>query len=177
MKRAFFSMIVLLNIMCGVNAQDLNLLEKKNNLPAVELKDINGNTVKTDTLFNDGKPFIISFWATWCKPCLRELSTIHDVYQEWVEDTGVTLYAVSIDDSRSSAGVAPLVKGKNWDYKVLLDINGEFKRAMNVGNIPHTFIIDGKGNIAWQHTTFSQGSENEIIDVVEKLLKNETVSE
>jgi thiol-disulfide isomerase/thioredoxin len=177
MKRKIVLMALLLGLNFGLFAQTADFTEKKNNLPSVEIKDVNGNIVNTSTFSNDGKPFIISFWATWCKPCLRELSTIHDVYDEWVEETGVKLIAVSIDDSRSSASVLPLVNGKNWEYEVYLDTNSDFKRAMNVNNIPHTFIIDGKGNIVWQHTTFSQGSENEMIGVIEKLLNNEDISE
>ena len=66
-------------------------------IPAVVLKDINGKTVKTDTLSNNGKPMIIDFFATWCKPCNRELSAIAEVYEEWQEETGVKLVAISID--------------------------------------------------------------------------------
>jgi cytochrome c biogenesis protein CcmG, thiol:disulfide interchange protein DsbE len=144
-------------------------------LPSVDIKDLKGNPFNTSKITNDGKPIIISFWATWCKPCVKELTTIAEVYSDWQEETGVKIYAVSIDDARSSAQVQPVVNGKNWDYTVLLDPNGEFKRAMNVGPIPHTFLLNGKGEIVWQHTSFSEGSELELINLVKKVLLGEEI--
>jgi len=138
-------------------------------MPAVNVVDMNGKKINTADLNNNGKPYIISFWATWCKPCVKELTTISEVYQEWQEETGVKMVAVSIDDSRSSAQVKTLVNGKNWEYEVLLDANSDFKRAMNVNAVPHTFIVNGKGEIVWQHTSFSEGSELELISLIRKL--------
>jgi thiol-disulfide isomerase/thioredoxin len=153
----------------------LTAQETLNKLPSVDLKTLDGKTVNSSHLSNDGNPIILSFWALWCKPCMRELSTIAEVYDEWVEETGVKLIAVSIDDSRSSSRVGPTVNGKGWEYEVLLDANSEFKRAMNVNAIPHTFLIDGKGEIVWQHTSFAEGSELELIALVRKLKKGEDI--
>ncbi|MCF8295459.1 MAG: TlpA family protein disulfide reductase, partial [Bacteroidales bacterium] len=100
-------------------------------LPAAEVKTLDGKSLNTSTISNDGKPIVISFWATWCKPCVLELSTIHDLYPDWVEETGVKLYAISIDNARSMKQVAPFVNGKGWEYEVLIDPNGDFKRVMN----------------------------------------------
>ncbi|MBK7215074.1 MAG: TlpA family protein disulfide reductase [Bacteroidales bacterium] len=146
-------------------------------LPSVNVVDMNGKKINTSQLTNNGKPFIISFWATWCKPCVKELTTISEVYQDWQEETGVKLIAVSIDDSRSSAQVKTLVNGKNWEYEVLLDANADFKRAMNVNAVPHTFIVNGKGEIVWQHTSFSEGSELELIALIRKLNAGEPISQ
>lgn len=140
-------------------------------LPSVTLKDINGKTVDTATLRNDGKPFIISFFATWCKPCNRELNAIHEVYPDWQDETGVKVIAVSIDQAQNVAKVKPLVDGYGWEYDVLLDPNGDFKRAMGVNMIPAVFVIDGDGKIAETRSGYTDGSEGHLIAKVRELLK------
>ena len=139
-------------------------------LPDVPLKDLKGNAVRSGTFANDGKPIVISFWATWCKPCIKELMTIHEHYADWQTETGVKLIAISIDDSRNVNKVAPFVNGKGWDYEVYLDENSDFKRAMNVTNVPHTFLLDGKRNIVWQHTSYNPGDEDQLLEQIKKLV-------
>jgi len=142
-------------------------------LPQVELKDLQGKSINTSKLNNEGKPFIISFFATWCKPCLRELKAINEVYEDWQEETGVKLVAVSIDEGQNTDRVKPLMDALGLEYEVLLDPNGDFKRAMNVNMIPHVFVIDGKGNVAYAHTGYTEGGEQELIAKVRELLKSE----
>ena len=137
-------------------------------LPAVQLKDINGKPVNTAKISNNGKPIIISFWATWCKPCIRELKAIHELYPEWQDETGVHIIIVSIDDAQNAQKVKPLVDGLGWEYEVLLDPNGDFKRAMNVQAVPHVFVIDGKGNIIHNHSGYTDGSEQELYELIKK---------
>ena len=132
-------------------------------LPDLELKDVDGNTVHTESLTAAGKPIIISFFATWCKPCMRELQAISEVYADWQQETGVEMYIVSIDQGQDIKKVKPLVDGYGWEYHVLLDPNGEFKRAMNVQNIPHLFVIDKHGKTVYNHTGYTDGSEVEIL--------------
>lgn len=140
-------------------------------LPAVTLKDINGKTVQTDKLSNNGKPFIISFFATWCKPCNRELSAISEVYADWQEETGVKLIAVSIDQAQNINKVKPLVDSNGWEYDVLLDPNSDFKRALGIQMIPYVLIVDGQGNIVYKHNGYTDGAENDLIEKVRELIK------
>jgi len=146
-------------------------------LPDVVVKTMTGESFNTADIENDGNPIIVSFWALWCHPCIKELTTIADVYDDWQEETGVKLYAISIDDARSTAKVGPLVNGKGWDYEVLLDPNGDFKRAMNVNMIPHTFVLDANKNIVWQHTSFAEGAELDLIEIIRRLKNGEDVTE
>lgn len=137
-------------------------------VPSIQLTDLNGKPVNTANLSEKG-PIVISFWATWCAPCKRELNTIHEVYEEWQNETGITIVAVSIDDEKTKAQVPLYVNGKGWEYVVLLDPNWDFKRAMGVGNVPHTFLIDAEGNIVYSHTGYSEGDEEKLLEEIRKL--------
>ena len=171
MKRILLTLASLV-LSFGVMAQNTKTLPDN-----VSVKTLDGRTVHTSVIQNEGKPIIISFWATWCKPCNRELNTIKEVYEEWQEETGVKLVAVSIDDSRSASRVKPHVDGNSWDYEIYLDQNQDFKRAMNVINVPHTFVINGKGEIVWEHTSFVEGSEDELYEIVKKVAAGEAVNQ
>ena len=137
-------------------------------IPSATVQTIEGKKVDTKTFNNDGKPFIINFWATWCAPCKKELNTIADEYPDWQEETGVKLIAISLDDARSAARVAPYVNGQDWDYEIYMDMNADFKRAMNVNNPPQTFVVNGKGEVVWQHVGYAPGDEAELYEQVKK---------
>lgn len=139
-------------------------------LPSAQLKDLSGKPVDTATLSNDGKPFVISFFATWCKPCLRELKAINEVYADWQDETGMKLVAVSIDEAQNASKVKPLVDAEGWEYEVLLDPNSDFARAMGVNNVPHVFVIDGNGAIAEQKVGYTDGSEGHLLEKIRELL-------
>ena len=142
-------------------------------LPSVQLKDLNGKVVDTAKLSNDGNPFVISFFATWCKPCLRELMAINDYYPDWQDETGMKLIAISIDEGQNVSRVKPLVDGKGFEYEVLLDSNQDFKRALGIQDIPYLMIIDGEGNIVETRNGYTDGSESHIIEKIRELkLKN-----
>lgn len=162
MKEKLFFLIFISSI--GLVAQ-----EKLNVFPSVDIKNIEGKIINTDEFDNGGKPIIVSFWATWCKPCAKELDAISEVYDEWQDETGVKLLAISIDDARNTAKIAPFANGKDWPYEVYLDANSDLKRALNVNAIPHTFLLNGKKEIVWQHTSYFDGDEDELFEEVQKL--------
>lgn len=139
-------------------------------LPSVQLKDLSGKPVDTATLSNDGKPFIISFWATWCKPCRRGLNAIKEVYPDWQDETGVKLYAVSVDKAQDVTKVKPVVDASSWEYEVLLDPNGDFQRAMGAANVPHVVVVDGNGKIVESHSGYTEGSEDHLFEIIRELV-------
>ena len=154
-------LILLISFVCMLTVQA--------QLPKVTLKDINGKAVSTDTLSNGGRPFIIDFFATWCKPCNRELDAISEVYEEWQQETGVKIIAVSIDQAQNMNKVKPLVDNHGWDYEVLLDPNGDLKRAFGIQMIPYVLIVDGQGNIVYKHQGYTDGAEVELIEKVREV--------
>lgn len=164
MKKA----IIVLTLLMGTCSLPL-FSQAGSTLPDLTIATMDGREVSTSTLSNEGKPFVISFWATWCRPCLKELDAIDEIYHEW-QDHGFKLIAVSTDDARTRPNVLPMVSGRGWEYEFYLDENGDFRRAMGVNIVPHTFILNGAGEVVYQHTSFSDGMEWEMYDLLMELL-------
>ena len=159
MKKLLFLMLA---VMVGVNAS-------AQTLPDVKIENQEGKIVSTKSLA-DGTPMIISFWSTTCKPCIQELNAINDNLADWLEEVDMTVVAVSVDDARTVSRARAMTKGQGWDdYVCLYDKNQDFKRAMNVSLTPHTFIVDGKGNIVYSHSGYTPGSEQELFEKIKAL--------
>ena len=139
------------------------------NLPNVDVKKIDGSSFNFKNIDNNGNPIVISFWATWCKPCTKELNNIAEIYEDWQDETNVKLVAVSIDDRRSQSKVAPYVNSSGWEYEIYIDPNSDLKRAMGVSTVPHTFLLDKNKQIIWQHRGYVEGDEYELFDEILKL--------
>lgn len=156
MKRICVFIIIMLAGFLFLNAQNAKIA-------STNIKNIDGKVINTSSFSNDGKPFVVCFWATWCHPCLQELSAMAELYEDWQKETGIKIYAVSLDDTRTKGKVKPMVASQEWAYEVLIDENSDFKRAMGVNNPPHTFIIGANGDILWQHAGYAEGDEENLI--------------
>ena len=159
MKKLLFLMLA---VMVGVSAS-------AQSLPDVKIENQEGKVISTKSLA-DGTPMIISFWSTTCKPCIMELNAINDNLYDWLEEVDMKVVAISVDDARTVSRARAMTKGQGWDDCVCLyDKNQDFKRAMNVSLTPHTFIVDGKGNIVYSHSGYTPGSEQELFEKIKKL--------
>jgi len=139
-----------------------------NTLPSVNVKTLDGKTVNIQDYVGKGKVTVISFWATWCSPCKRELDAIAEIYPDWQEDYNVELLAVTIDDARGVAKVPAMVTSKGWEYTVLSDSKQELQRALNFQTVPQTFLLNEKGEIIYSHSGYSPGDEYELEEKIKK---------
>ncbi len=139
--------------------------EKK--LPNITITDLQGKPVNIVDFAGNGKTTVLSFWATWCSPCKRELDAISELYPTWQTEYNMQMAAITIDNARALTQVKPLIEEKGWEYHVLVDSRQELQQALNFQAIPHTFVVDPKGNIVYEHEGYTPGDEYEL----EKVLK------
>lgn len=146
-----------------------------NEMPNISLKDIDGNSVNIKSLADSGKITIITFWATWCKPCLKELNNTLDVIEDWKKDYNVQYYAVSVDDAKTTHSVKPMATALGYvdNYNILLDPNKDLARNMNVNNPPMIFVYDTNGKLVYSHMGYTEGAEFEVEDKLKEMNKKE----
>ncbi len=147
------------------------VIAQTKSLPSANLKTLQGQTLNAQELGKSGKITVISFWATWCSPCKKELDAIKDYYDEWKEKYDMELVAISVDDARTAAKIPAMIEEKGWEYRVLHDANKEFQMAANVSSVPYTLLLDQKGNIVFEHVGYAPGDELELEEKI-KALKN-----
>ena len=163
MLKNFLVLSVVFIFTLSVNAQE--------NVPNVSLKTISGKSIQSADIINDDGFSIISFWATWCIPCINELDAINDLYDSWNKNYNIKVLAISTDDARSKKRVRPMVSGKNWAFNVYSDTNQEFKRSLNVSGIPHT-IVTYKSEIIHRRIGYSPGEEKDLLKIISDYKQN-----
>lgn len=158
MKKIFY---LLLFIPC------LTLLAQKK-IPGIDLKDIHGAKISSQDFNEKDKLYVLSFWATWCIPCIQELDSFNDSYETWKSKLNLEIIAISVDDSRTVKRVKPMVNGKGWGFNVLFDENQEFKRKLGITSVPYLIIIKN-GEIIFSQSGHTPGSEEELFNQLEKM--------
>jgi len=138
--------------------------------PNFKLEDIDGNYIELKSLLGKG-PVLLSFWATWCKPCVEELSEYKKIYND-LKDKGFNMVAISTDTEKSVSKVKPFVKSKDYPFTILLDTNSEVARKYYANAMPYSVILDSKGNIVYSHLGYKKGDELQVRKKLEEMLKN-----
>ena len=158
MKKLFILITFIFSL--SINSQSV--------LPDISLNTLNGEEINIKSISNNDKIAVVSLWATWCVPCIKELDAISEYYEEWKDEVDFELYAVSTDDSRTIKRVNAMVNGKGWEYTVLLDTNNELQRALGASTIPLTLIVKNN-KIVYRHSGYSAGVEFELFDKIKEL--------
>lgn len=166
MKKKLLRIFVALAILGCVHS-----LQAQKSIPSVEVKTLDGKTVNIQEITKTGKIIVLSFWATWCKPCQLELDAMADLYKDWKEQYNVEIVAVTIDTQRALAKVGPIVETKGWEYTILSDANQQLKNALNFQTIPQTFLLDAAGNVVYEHSGYVPGDEYELEKKIQEIGK------
>lgn len=153
----------LASILCLSAFSFTAIAQDERKLPEHILKSPDGKSFNTIQLHSNSGPVVICLWETTCKPSINQLDAIAENYEDWKSQSGVRIIAVSADNSRTSSKVQMTANANNWEYEIFLDINQDFKRAMNAAICPTTFLIDKSGNIVWQKSGYAPGDENVLL--------------
>ncbi len=142
----------------------------QNEIPNLKLKDLNGNLKNTVEVFKEEHPKLIVFWASWCNHTKSGLNSISDDYlDDWVSDYNLKVVAITVDDSKTIDRAKTIANSSAWSFEVLMDPNGDFRRAMGVANAPYIILLDSQNKIVWQQSTFLSGDEETIEEEIKKL--------
>ncbi len=135
-------------------------------LPNEELKTIDGSKVQLSSIT---KPAIISFWSTTCIPCIKELNAINSKYDSWKKEHKLEVYAISTDDARFASRIPAIVNKKEWKFPVYSDQEKKLFKALKIVNNPYTIVVNSTGRIVYEHTSYKEGDEEELIRTIKEL--------
>ena len=139
-------------------------------LPSTQIKDVKtSKKVAFDQTFEKGKVTVVSFWATWCVPCKKEIKNITLKLPEWHKQADFNYMTVSIDESRAEGLVRSYAIFQGWNFPFYIDPNSDLKRSLNFQTVPFTVVVDKNGKIAYMHAGYEEGGEDDVFNKVKEL--------
>ena len=136
--------------------------------PNFVLENLDGDYIELSKEIGEG-PILLSFWATWCKPCLEELTELKELYKTY-KDKGFKIIAISTDNEKTVAKVKPVVNSKGFDFPVVYDTNSEIARIYYAQQVPFSVLIDRNGAIVYSHLGYMRGDEIVISNKVKEMM-------
>lgn len=140
-------------------------------VPNFLLKDIKHQMQSYENLKGE-KLTLIDFWATWCKPCIKAIPKLNEIFKEYKEK-GVNIIVVNCDGPRSISKVEPMSKALAIEYPVLLDIDTELRIDLDVNYYPTLIMVNRKNEIVWIHEGYGYDDDKLITQQIEKQLRND----
>jgi len=140
-------------------------------LPDTQIKDVNsGKKLPFNETFEKGKVTVISFWATWCVPCKKEIKNISLKLPAWKKEADFNYMTISIDEPRAEGLVRTYAIAQGWSFPYFIDLNQDLKRSLSFQSVPFTLIIEKNGKVAFSHTGYEEGGEAEVFAKVKELV-------
>ncbi|SFZ97309.1 Membrane protein, suppressor for copper-sensitivity ScsD [hydrothermal vent metagenome] len=134
------SLFIISNVISYIRKPEIDF----NILTSMKIELLNGEEFN----FHKGKPFVVHFWADWCKVCKVEASNIQSVSEKY----DVLTIAVS---SGSDEKVKAYMKKRGLTFNVYNDINGSLAKKFKVQAFPTTLIYDGKGELKFSEVGYT----------------------
>ena len=129
-------------------------------LPDLSVRLLDGKQVRLSALLEEG-PLLVSFWATWCAPCKKEMIFLEKFHQKYNENSFRVL-AISTDSPKSMSKVKSYIRAKKHTFLVGIDPNQDIAKKMNALLMPTTLILNKDRKVSWYHQGFIPGDEKEI---------------
>jgi len=166
LKPMFKSWLLSLLLLFSINAHaefstDLTFLDHKPPAPDFSLPDMNGKLHKLSDY--RGKPVIVSFWATWCPPCLREIPQLNRAWDK-LKDQDVVMLFVNINEGIET--IEAYEKKVPINLTILRDETAGQLYNWNMIGLPTAFIIDPEGRVVYQALAEREWDSDEILDKV-----------
>jgi len=141
MKKIFLSIVLIIS--STLSSQNVEFPY------SILLKDMEGNEFNSKKIDNKGKPIIIDFWASYCKPCIVKYNTFKEIYDDWQKKTGVKIIIVSIDKENRINAAKKLINKFNWPFEAYFDSNQELMTKIIGGKeaVPRSAVFNGSFNI------------------------------
>jgi thiol-disulfide isomerase/thioredoxin len=137
--------------------------------PDFRLKDLDGNWFSLSENL-DGDVVYVTFWATWCVPCRREMPYLEKLHQKY-GDQGLTIIGINTDPPGTTSKIKPYIKRYKISYTTLLDPNNNVLDKYNpTRELPYAVLVDREGNVVQVFPGYRTGDEKVLEEKIIELL-------